>query len=245
MHVESYPELLDAISQVKKYLKEEDPSLTIWRRENEPDPLALDLSFQPVIHESTVESFLEPDVCTLCDRRISYKPGQFINEKDKLPYLILIHNSFILDRGRYFEDARINDIFLKMIQAGLGYPPEKFLVREVLRCYFGPEDENNPEYLTNCRKHLIDDISSYKIRGILVIGQAAPLIFGNEKKKLSELSGQITSIFDTPTLITPGPARVYYMLRKKFPPEEIQAEKKQILRYLNKFKTEVMAEIAL
>lgn len=240
MHVESYPELLDVITKTKQYLQHEDKSLLIWRRNDEADPLSIDLSFEPELREATVESFLEPNVCTLCERRIGYKPGQFGREQGKAPFLILIHNSFILDRGRFFEDVKVNEIFVNMIRAGLGRPPHDFVVREVLRCYFGAEDEGNGDYLQNCRKHLAEDIEGYKVKGIVIIGQAAPLIFGSDKRVLEGLTGSIKPLFGTPAMVMPGPARIVYMQKKGFAPEKIVAEKRAILGYLENFRREVM-----
>lgn len=238
MHVEKYPELLEIVRFLKRHLTEAAPSTLLWQREGEEDPFAIDLSFVPKISEKTVETFLQSDVCTLCERRVSYK--HLSQNEVTLPYLILIHNSFIGDHGRFFEDAAVDDLFLRMIQAGLGAGAGHFLVRETLRCIFGQKEESDPEHFGRCQKHLIDDISRENIKGILVIGQAAPIVFGGDQKKLESSAGKVTEIFGLPAVVCPGPTRIKVMEERKIPLSQINEEKRKIINILKLFKEEVM-----
>ena len=238
MHVESYPELLDFIRFYKRHLIEANPSTLLWQRDGEQDPFAVDLSFTPKISEKTVETFLQSDVCTLCERRISYKP--VAQNQASLPYLILIHNSFIGDHGRFFEDAAVDDLFLRMIQAGLGADARQFVVREALRCFFGQKEENDPAHFVNCQKHLIDDLTQGNIKGILIIGQAAPVVFGGNKQKIEQSAGKVTELFGLPVVICPGPTRIKVMEERKMPLSQINEEKRKIIKILEIFRNEVM-----
>ena len=238
MHVEKYPELLDIVRFYKRRLIESDPSTLLWQREGEEDPFAVDLSFHPEISEKTVETFLQSDVCTLCERRISYKT--LIQNEPSLPYLILIHNSFVGDHGRFFEDSAVNDLFLRMIQAGLGADARQFRVREALRCFFGQKEESDPAHFVNCQKHLIDDLSRDNIRGILIIGQAAPIVFGNNKQKMEQAAGKVSEFFGLPAVVCPGPTRIKVMEERKMPLAQINDEKRKIINILSIFKKEVM-----
>jgi len=238
MHVEKYPELLEIVRFYKRHLSEANPSTLLWQREDEEDPFAIDLSFTPKISEKTVETFLQSDVCTLCDRRVSYKSVS--QNEIALPYLILVHNSFIGDHGRFFEDAAVDDLFLRMIKAGLGADARQFLVREALRCFFGQKEESDPAHFHNCQKHLIDDITRENIKGILIIGQAAPIVFGGDQKKLELSAGKVTELFGLPVVVCPGPTRIKVMEERKLPTQQINEEKRKIIKILELFKKEVM-----
>lgn len=240
MQVELYPDLLKIIQDLKISLFQQRGRPLLFKRNNEEDPLDIDLSFSPVISEKTVETFRDPDVCTLCSKRVGYKPDQFTTKAPHLPFLILIQNSFKLSRENYFENSEENQIFINMIKAGLNCHPGDLLVREILRCYFGKTDEKNHEFTENCLKHLREDIARFKIRGILILGQAASLLFDDNKEKIAGQTGKVIKIEGIPAIISPGPNRIRYMNENKFDPEKVKAEKVTILNYLKKFKSEIM-----
>ncbi|MDH4198838.1 MAG: uracil-DNA glycosylase family protein [Spirochaetia bacterium] len=240
MHVEYYPEILDIVKDLQFTLRSVESHKLLFNRSTEKWPLDIDLSFTPGISEKTVEKFIKQDVCTLCSRRISYKSGQFSRKKIKIPYMVLIHNSFILSEKNYYELPEEDNIFRSMIRGGLKCREEDILTREILRCYFGASDEKNPEFLQNCLKHLREDIDKYKIQGILALGQAASLLLNNDAEKIRQTTGEIIKIEGIPAMICPGPNRIRFMNEKKMDPEIIKKEKMVILEYLNKFRTQVM-----
>ena len=241
MRLDSYPEVLHLVQDLKTWLTESDPNSLIWNRESEVDPLTIDLSFSPPIAEKTVETLYDPDVCALCSRRIGYKPRQFDTKPLALPYLVLIHNSFILATKQYFESPAADKLFRKMISAGLGVSTESLLIREVLRCYFGKPDEADPGNFTNCIKHIREDIDNYKLKGILILGQAAPILFGRSKEALEKVSGKITTFEGLPTIVTSGPQRLLYMQSKHFDQKTVDDEKRRILNHLLLFRDKVMS----
>ncbi|MES0488649.1 MAG: uracil-DNA glycosylase family protein [Leptospirales bacterium] len=241
MRLDSYPEVLHLVKDLKSWLRQSDPDTLVWNRENEADPLAIDLSFAPPIAETTVETLYDPKVCVMCSRRIGYKPRQFDEELVKLPYLVLIHNSFILAKKQYYEMPSADKLFRKMISAGLGVPTESLLIREVLRCYFGKNDENDPANFSNCVQHIREDIDQYKLKGILILGQAAPVLFGRDKEALEKVTGKITTFEGLPTVVTSGPQRLVYMHSKRFEQAKIDDEKRRILSHLLLFRDEVMS----
>lgn len=240
MRVEHYPELLEIVKDLKYIVRNTEYHKLLLNRQNEKSPLGINLSFSPVISEKTVEEFTKYDVCTSCAQRISYKSEQFAQKSVKLPFMVLIHNSFILSPKKFYEVAEEDKIFRNMIQGALKCGTNELLVREVLRCYFDPSDEKNPEFTQNCIKHIRKDIDQYKIRGLLILGQAAPLLFGGDAEKIKQVTGKIIEWEGLPTMICPGPNRIQYMIEKKFDPEKIRAEKQSILNYLSLFKKEVM-----
>jgi len=240
MNVEPYPELLNVIREFRGFLQNTPAKDLIWRRENEPPPESIDLSFIPEVGEKTVETFLDTSVCTLCDRRISYKENQFTGVAPRLPYLILIHNSFNLYPSQYYESKGQDGLFRKMITKGLGDGPENFLVREVLRCYFGKEDEGNPEFPRNCRKHIREDIEKYRLKGVLLVGQAAQIVLEASPQTLAKKMGTVFEFEGLPTAITPGPNRIEFMTLKKYPQEQIDKEKEGIMKALTLFKDKII-----
>jgi hypothetical protein len=240
MHVEYYPGLLDIVKSLQHALKTADPHKLLFHRSDEPEPLNIDLSFSPVISEKTVEEFIKQDVCTFCDRRISYKANQFSKPVIKLPYLVLIHNSFIMSDKQYYESAPVDKIFRNMIKGGLKCGENDVLIREILRCHFGAEDEKNPQCVQNCLQHLRKDIDRYQIKGILILGQAASLLYHNDAAKINKVTGQVIDFEGIPSMVCPGPNRIDFMIQKNMDPEKIKTEKLTIYNYLTKFRTEVM-----
>lgn len=240
MHVEYYPGLLDIVKSLQYALKNSDPHKLLFHRSDEPVPLEIDLSFSPIISEKTVEEFIKQDVCTFCDRRISYKTGQFSKPELKLPYMILIHNSFIMKEKQFYESPSIDKIFRNMIRGGLKCNESDILIRESLKCHFGGSDEKNPQYIVHCMQHIRKDIDRYKIKGILILGQAASLLYNNDIAKINKITGQIIEFEGVPAMVCPGPNRIDYMNQNNMDPEKIKSEKLSILNYLNKFRTEIM-----
>ncbi|MDH4262576.1 MAG: uracil-DNA glycosylase family protein [Spirochaetia bacterium] len=240
MHVEYYPDLLDIIKSLQYALKNSNPDKILFNRWNEPGPLDIDLSFSPVISEKTVEEFIKQDVCTFCDRRISYKANQFSKPVVKLPYLILVHNTFIMSDKQYYESASVDSLFRKMIKGGLKCNENEMLIREILRCHFGGADEKNNQYVQNCLQHLRKDIDRYQIKGVLILGQAASLLFKNDTAKINKITGEIFDFEGIPAMICPGPNRLDYMYQKHMDEEKINTERRTIFNYLTKFRTEVM-----
>jgi len=243
MHVEYYPDLLEIIKSLQHAFKSSDSRTLLFHRSNESPPIEVDLSFSPVISEKTVEEYIKKDVCTFCDRRISYKGKQFTNPSVKLPYLVLIHNSFIMSQKQYYESASVNTLFRNMIKGALMCNDEDLLIREILRCHFGLEDEKNPEYVKNCRQHIRKDIEKFKIQGILILGQAASLLFANDLENINKITGQIIEFEGVPAMICPGPNRIDYMMQKNMDSEKIKTEKMAIWNYLTKFRIEVMNQV--
>lgn len=237
MRVNLYLQLRDIVSDFTQLLREK--SFPVLRRENEPPVENFDSSFTPLISEKIVEQ-VSASVCTLCSRRISYKHGQFEMKKHPaLPYLILLHNPFLSPTSGFFHDQEVNSLFRKMIETSLGSAPEKFLIREILRCHFSKEDQSDPDWVNKCSSHILTDIQEFKIRGILIVGQAAALLFP-DKDELSKKSGKIISMHGLPALVMPGPNRLVFMREKNHPKDKIDAERKLLFNMLVLFKKEIM-----
>lgn len=237
MKVNLYLQLRDIVSDFTQLLKEK--SFPVIRRESEPPAENFDNSFTPVIPEKIVEQ-VAASVCTLCPRRISYKKAQFdMLRRPQLPFLILVHNPFLGPTSGYFHDQEVNTLFRKMIETTLGAPPERFLIREILRCHFSTEDQTHPDNISNCATHIKKDIGEFDLKGILLVGQAAALLFP-DKDELASKSGKIITLHGLPALVMPGPNRLVFMREKNFAKDKIDAERKVLFAMLTLFKKEIM-----
>ena len=211
----------------------------VWAFSNEDDPLSYDLSFDPVISKKVLEHFFTSDACTLCSRRISYKRNQWEKKHLTEPYLILVHNAFLGKHSRVYHDPDIDKEFHEMIKKGLLKESSHFLSREVLRCHFGVEDVSKEEYITNCRVHIKNDIQEFGLKGILILGEAAPLLF-KEKTDLESRLNRISEFMGLPTITTAGPSRLVFMRKKGFSKKRIHAEEQKIMESLELFSSSVM-----
>lgn len=218
----------------------------IFKKTQETSPYSYDLSFVPTMPENIVEKVLRSNSCTLCDRRMSYKPSQFREEKVLQPYLVLIHNIFIDPlphpnrKKKYFQDSITNDWFHSFFLEVFENSPENFLVREVLRCHFGKEDIKKKKWVDQCHSHIKKDIIQHDIKGILVLGEAAPLLF--EKKMAQENIGNVIQFADIPTVISSGPGKLTYFQKNNFSKDVLKVEKEKIFKTLLVFKNKVMGK---
>lgn len=237
MRVDLYPEFIEILQSAARLIGSR--SFFLWRGSDEPDPAAIDLSFRPVIAEKVVERVLDKNACVLCPRRISYKKGQFEPPQPVEPYLFLVHNDFLGPRARFYNSPEENALFERMIEGVLGIPAKKLLVREILRCHFSKEDTGDPAALANCATHIRHDIEQASIRGIVLVGQAASLVF-RDKAELADKQGKIFEWNGVRTMVLPGPNRLVYMRVKGFPRQQIDAERKKIFGLLKMFKEKIM-----
>lgn len=228
--------LKEVLSDLQTLLKKKK---FIFKRETEPDPFGIDLSFTVPVAGDSLDKLVKPGLCTLCDRRISYKHRQFANEAPQKPFLILKHNSFLGEHNRYYQDPAVNTMFEKMIQAGLESPPNAFLVREILRCHFGAEDLMNPVWTEHCAYHILEDIKRHNLKGILLVGKAAALAYRDPKERAQKLK-KVFEFHGSPAVLTPGPDSVVEMQQKGVPVEKINAQKRLIYESLVLFRKEVI-----
>lgn len=201
--------------------------------------MRVDLSFRPVIAEKVIERTLDKNACTLCSRRISYKKEQFTASAPLKPYLILIHNNFLGPRAAFYNNTAENALFEKMIEAMLGFAPGEALVREILRCHFSADDTADPENAERCLLHVRKDIEAYGLRGILLVGQAASLIF-RDKADLTQRQNQVFEWQGVRTMVCPGPNRLQFMREKNFAKDQIDAERQKIFETLKIFKDKII-----
>lgn len=237
MRVDLYPELIDILSGAARLLKSKN--YLLWRRDDEPDPGAIPLSFKPVIAEKTVERTLDKNACVLCARRISYKKEQFSSPKPLKPYLFLVHNDFLGPRADIYNEGSENTLFVKMIQGVLGFHPREALVREILRCHFSADETGESAQLQNCEKHIRHDIAQAEIRGIILFGKAATFVF-RDKAELAAKQNQVFDWQGLPTMVCAGPNRLQYMRDKNFAKEQIDAERQKIFETLGIFKSKII-----
>lgn len=238
MNVEIYPKVRSLLEDFTFLLKNEKNRL-LYKRRDDLDPDSYDFSFSPTICTETVKTLYESNLCTLCNRRISYKAHQFDEDYPQRPYLILLQNRFKGDQRRFYHEASHNAMFEKIISGTLGFSASELLVREALRCHFGTEDIKSPEYTKNCISNIEKDIESFHLRGILIMGQAATLMFP-DKSELATKLGKVFEFLGLPTVVTPGPSRLIYMQEHQFSAEKIREEKLKIFDAVKLFKTNVM-----
>ena len=239
MRVDLYPEFLEILAAAKGLVA--GRRFFLWKHDNEDDPESADFSFRPVVSEKLVERTLDKNACVLCAQRISYKRGQFSPQHPAQPYLLLVHNDFLGPRGGIYQNAEEDALFNRMVERVLGFAPAEALVREVLRCHFAADNLNSAELLQNCFSHLRADIENYKIKGILLFGKAASLVF-TDKAKLEAMQGQVFEWQGVATTVCAGPGRLVYMREKGFAKEAIDAERQKIFAALTTFKDKIIGE---
>ncbi|HRP68755.1 MAG TPA: hypothetical protein PLY93_04425 [Turneriella sp.] len=237
MRVDLYPELSNVLADVARLLRNRD--FFLWRREDEPLPESISLSFKPVVSEKVIERAVNKNACTLCARRLSYKKGQFEEPTITKPYLFLVHNTFLGPRANFYNDAAENTLFEKMIMGVLGFNASDALVREILRCHFATDETGTVEQVRNCETHVRHDIETYHIKGIILFGQAAAFVY-RDKNELLALQDKVFTWQNLPTMVCPGPNRLQYMRVKKYPKEQIEAERIKIFETLKIFKEKVI-----
>jgi len=211
----------------------------LWRRDDEVEPQDLNLSFKPVVAEKVIHRAYDKNACVLCARRISYKKNQFGGSPPASPYLILIHNDFLGPRAGYFNKPEETALFEKMIEAVWKISPADLLVREILRCHFSAEDTLEPANLARCETHLRDDLNQLGIRGILLMGKAAALLY----PKKEDLEAKQNLVFEwqgLPTMICSGPNRLQFMREKGMAKDQIDAERQKIFASLTMFRDKII-----
>lgn len=229
-------DISEAIESLEKIIRR--GRYATWKKNSEPDPESIDLSFSPDAPMPILEK-MATGACSLCERRISYKPDQFKNIAPKIPYLILLHNPFHMYPDRFMHDPEHNAVFLKIIKGVLGFNASDFIVRDVLRCHFGKEDQKNPLWFQNCSEHIQKDLEQFSIKGILVMGEAVRFIEPNTELLQKKL-GNVSTLFSVPAVFTAGPSRLVYMRKKNFPKTEIDQERRKIFEAVKLFKEKIM-----
>ena len=244
MQVEHQQALKEILTDLHFLLENHSKNL-IWSFSHENDPLSYDLSFipavsdTPAVSEKTFKSFFNADACTLCNRRISYKRNQWEKKYPAEPYLVLVHNTFLGNHSRVYHDPEIDKEFHNIFKKGTAKESSDFLIREVLRCHLGAEDVSQKEYISNCTVHIKNDIKEFGLKGILILGEAAPLLF-KEKVKLENRLNKVSDFMRLPTVVTAGPSRLVFMRQKGFPGKRILLEEQKILKSLELFASDVM-----
>lgn len=239
MRVDLYPEFLEILAAAKNLVA--GKRFFLWKQESEREPERADFSFKPVVSEKLVERTLDKNACVLCAQRISYKRGQFAEQRPTQPYLMLVHNDFLGPRGGIYQNSEEDQLFQRMVERVLGFSPAEAVVREVLRCHFAAEALNNEDLLTNCFSHLRADIERYQVKGILLFGKAASLVFP-DKAKLAELQGQVFDWQGVASVVCSGPGRLVYLREKGYAKEVIDAERQKIFAALTLFKDKIIGE---
>ncbi|AFM13781.1 hypothetical protein Turpa_3142 [Turneriella parva DSM 21527] len=240
LRVDLYPEFLEILAAAKGLVA--GRRFFLWRGEHESEPEGVDFSFRPVVSEKLVERTLDKNACVLCTQRISYKRGQFSPQHPSQPYLMLVHNDFLGPRGGIYQNSEEDSLFGRMVERVLGFAPAEALVREVLRCHFAAEHLTNADLLQNCFSHLRADIEHYGIKGILLFGKAASLVFP-DKAKLESMQGQVFEWQGVATTVCAGPGRLVYMREKGFAKEAIDAERQKIFAALTTFKEKIIGGV--
>jgi hypothetical protein len=237
LRVDLYPELIEILSGTAQLIKSRN--FFLWRREGEANPAEIPLAFKPVIAEKVIERTLDKNACVLCTRRISYKKDQFVPKKIRQPYLFLVHNDFLGPRAGFYNEAAENSLFEKMIEGVLGFHPRDVLVREILRCHFSTEETGEEAQLQNCELHIRHDIENHSLKGIILFGKAATLLF-RDKTVLSAKQNQVFDWQGLPAIVCSGPNRLQYMREKNFAKDQIDAERQKIFETLRIFKDKII-----
>ena len=151
----------------------------LFKRDQETSALSLDYSYVPLVANIKPPPVSREinSLCTVCSRRISYKVNQFIEEEPELPILLINHNPFFNQKNQFYQNPAYDKILHRMLLKVFKKDANAFLVRDVLRCHFGKEEVKDSSWRDNCLEHVKTDLIRYKIRGVLVLGQAAVMMF--------------------------------------------------------------------
>ncbi len=237
---------LKAITQFKEilddfeFLLHQNHKAFRWALKDQKSPLDFDVSFKAVIPQKAIFDYYRSDVCIRCSRRISYKPDQFSEVKPKLPYLILKHNVFLGKYNRIYHDPEVDREFSQIIKLAIGYEADHFLIREVLRCHFGAEEINDPQWPENCKKNIQDDIIKFNLKGILIIGEAARILLQDKAK---DHFSKVFHFLNLPTVATPGPSRLIFMKRKSYSLTKIKEERDRIIKTIQLFRDKIIQKL--
>ncbi|MDH5716134.1 MAG: hypothetical protein OEZ22_00680 [Spirochaetia bacterium] len=236
MHIFEYPAFLEILKNINYILRNNKNNL-IYKKEAEALPESYNLSFHPILPEKTIEKIYNEKLCVSCSKRISYKENQFDDNRPKLPFLILIHNTLKKDQ-KYFQDINADTMFKNMIQNTLGFLPEDFLIREVLRCHFSADEIENEIWIKNCKSNIYNDIKNFKIKGILIIGDAVKFFIN--KTEMNNNFNKVTEVLGLPAVFSAGPNRIIYLQNKKYTNTIIKQEKLKIFNSIKLFKEKIM-----
>ncbi len=213
------------------YILHHNKDTLMWQREEETDTNHFDYTFTVPLTQIPVVSAKTKKSCTICSRRMFYKPGQFDTPHSLAPFLLLVHNEYLYSQEKIFYNTLVNEKMSFLLQQ-INCLPTQFIIREVVRCHFAREDILNPLWAKNCTQHIQEDIHKFKIKGILVVGEAIRLLFPNNSH---ENLGQIINFCKLPTLLTPGPSRIIYMQSKGIAIMKINKEQDNILLNIKTF----------
>lgn len=234
MRLDYYRETVQNIKDLINIIRSH-PSEIIYQRDKEQNPESIQLEINTNAPPSTIfQPEKKKDICTFCSRRISYKKDQFHSRFPDIPLMIVIQNAFLGDQDQYFHNPNVNHEFTGLIQNATGEKPDTFLIREALRCHFAKEEIHKNEWINNCQTHLKKDVELFKIKGIIIMGNAAP-IFIPDAEKLKKIAFQTIELFGIPALISHGPERIVAMKKKRYSFEMIQNSENHIIQSIKNF----------
>ncbi len=237
---------LDALKRILEdylFILHKRLDMLVWKHDGESEPYKTDFSFTTITQNQLVHQFKEKDSCTLCHRRISYKINQFEEKvKISIPLLILVHNTFLSQKGKIYHEPEVENEFKSILKESLEEMNPNLLVREVLRCHFGSEEVQNEEWIKHCQAHIQSDLEKYTIKGIWVVGEAAPLLF-KDKEDLTKRMGKTTYFMGLPTIVSYGPSRLVFMKKNKYPQDKISNIRSIIIQKIQNFKKENLSSL--
>ncbi len=234
MQLEIFSELTSVLQGLRGVIHNHPENLVYLRdREKSPDSIELDWKKRHSIPKVLKPTKTE-NLCTLCPRRISYKPYQFAPNFPEIPILVVVQNHLLVDNDKIYHETSTAVQFQSIFTTAFGGDFTKFMYREALRCHFSKADVQNPDFLKNCSGHIRNDIDNFRIRGIIFLGSAAPLFYP-DPTGIKEANGKILEYHGVPALFSHGPERMAALVERKTPAEKIKTEKEQIIRNLKNF----------
>ena len=227
MQLNNLQQFQELLSTTLQYLQVNHRK-SLFKRDQETSALSLDYSYFPQVANVTPHPVKKETnlLCTQCSRRISYKVNQFAQEEPDVPILVINHNPFFNQKNQFYQSPAYDKILHRMLLKVFQKDAHSFLVRDVLRCHFGKEEVREKEWRDHCLEHTKADLAKFKIRGILVLGQAAVLMFP-ESAELKARNAKLTEFFGVPLMVSSGPERIHYLMEKGNK-EELQSLAAQI-----------------
>lgn len=134
-------------------------------------------------------------LCNLCENRF-YAIKKYLKKpvKEELKILLLNYSGSLdpntlpkdLSDKYYFSSSEEDEVFNGLLKK-FGFSLDNFYFQEFVACHFSPnssQEEWNAR-VKNCLGFLEKTIMNYQIQKLVVIGNAALLLFGNEARELA------------------------------------------------------------
>lgn len=199
--------ILESFSDILKETKFliQNQAISVFRFQNETDPNDYVFPWKSKVPESLENQKKQQKEiqrksrdlinfsCTLCQGKLS-GVRQFLH-KGRKSILVLHYSGATTAKEKPFTKTRPNQIFKdkltemswdSIIKKVFGFSYEEFFYQEYPACTFSHTDSKESDWfgrLEHCKVHVKETVEEFGIKGIVILGSSARLLFGAEKAK--------------------------------------------------------------